>query len=59
MMDIVDKLSHEELAEIEALKLLKDEDIVFDDDCPEMTPTMEKSFRCAVAQRNRAKKIAN
>ena len=43
----------------QALKLLKDEDIVFDDDCPEMTPAMEKAFRCAVAQRNRAKKIAN
>ncbi len=58
MMDL-DKLSSAELAEIEALKLMKDEDIIFTDDCPKMTPAMEKAFRCAVAQRNRVKKLAN
>ena len=29
--------------------------IAFDEDCPEMSPAMEKAFRCAVAQRNRRK----
>ena len=32
---------------------LKDEDIVYDDDCPALTPKMEKALACAVAQRNR------
>ncbi|MGN0154014.1 MAG: hypothetical protein ACI4A3_06155 [Lachnospiraceae bacterium] len=45
--------------QLDAIKAIRDEDIVFDSDCPEMTPAMRKSFRCAVAQRNRAKKIAN
>lgn len=44
--------------EIDAIKAIKDEDIIFTDDCPQMTPAMEKAFRCAVAQRNRAKKSA-
>ena len=35
------------------LSELKDEDIVYDDDCPEMTPKMQKALACAVAQRNR------
>ena len=29
--------------------------IVFDEDCPELSPAMEKAFRCAVSQRNRRK----
>lgn len=29
--------------------------VVFDEDCPEMSPAMEKAFRCAVIQRNRRK----
>ena len=29
--------------------------VVFDEDCPEMSPAMEKAFRCAVIQRNRGK----
>ena len=41
---------------LEKLRALKDEDIVYDDDCPEMTPKMQKAFECAVAQRNRFKK---
>lgn len=35
---------------------LRDEDIIYDDDCPEMTPKMQKAFECAVAQRNRFRK---
>ena len=38
---------------LERLSTLKDEDIVYDDECPEMTPKMEKALACAVAQRNR------
>ena len=29
--------------------------VVFDEDCPEMSPAMEKAFRCTVTQRNRRK----
>lgn len=32
---------------------LKDDDIMYDDDCPKMTPEMQKALSCAVAQRNR------
>ena len=35
---------------LKRLSELKDEDIVYDDDCPEMTPKMEKALACAVAQ---------
>ena len=42
---------------IKRLSELKDEDIVYDIDCPEMTPKMQKAFACAVAQRNRYKKL--
>ncbi len=42
---------------IKRLSALKDEDIVYDDDCPEMTPKMEKALACAVAQRNRFKRL--
>ena len=38
---------------LKKLSELKDEDIVYDDDCPEMTPKMLKALSCAVAQRNR------
>lgn len=38
---------------LKRLSELKDEDIVFDDDCPEMTHKMEKALECAAAQRNR------
>ncbi|MCD7784628.1 MAG: hypothetical protein LUH18_03470 [Oscillospiraceae bacterium] len=27
--------------------------IVFDEDCPELSPAMVKAFQCSVAQRNR------
>ena len=42
---------------LERLSKLKDEDIVYDEDCPEMTPKMEKALACAAAQRNRIRKV--
>lgn len=30
--------------------------IQFDEDCPELSPSMYKAFKCAAAQRNRRKK---
>lgn len=38
---------------IERLSKLKDEDIVYDEDSPEMTLKMQKALACAAAQRNR------
>ncbi len=38
------------------LSELKDEDIVYDDDCPETTSKMEKAIACAAAQRSRENK---
>ena len=32
--------------------------IQFDEDCPELSPSMYKAFKCATAQRNRRKKNA-
>ena len=46
------KPTEEQLQEIkEAAK----RPIVFDEDCPELSPAMEKAFRCAAVQRNRRK----
>ena len=42
---------------IRRLSVLKDEEIIYDDDCPEMTPKMQKALACAVAQRNRFKRL--
>jgi hypothetical protein len=54
------EFTEEELAELEALKLMPDEDICLDDeDCPAMSPSMQKSYECAVAMRNRMRKMAN
>lgn len=39
------------------LRELRDEDIVYDEDCPEMTPKMQKAYDCAVSQRNRLLKV--
>ncbi len=50
------KLTEKELEEIRALKEMKDEDIVFDEDCPELSPSMLKSLRCVAAQRDRFKR---
>ena len=38
------------------LFILKDEDIVFDEDCPKMTHEMEKVLARAVAENNRLKR---
>lgn len=35
---------------LDRLSKLKDEDIVYDEDCPEMTPKMEKALACAATQ---------
>lgn len=44
------KLTEEQLAEISEAKKYP---IVFDDDCPELSPAIIKAFKCAVTQRNR------
>lgn len=31
----------------------KKQPIIFDDDSPELSPAMQKAFRCSAAQRNR------
>jgi hypothetical protein len=45
-----DTLTEEQRQMIQEAKKLP---ITYDDDCPEMTPEMEKQFRCAVRMRNR------
>ena len=39
--------------QLKLLKSAKDKPIIFDDDCPELSPELMKSARCAVANRNR------
>ena len=41
---------------LKRLSELRDEDIIYDDDCPELTPKMQKALAYAVEQRNRVKK---
>lgn len=43
-------VTEEMLQEIEEAKK---HPIVFDEDCPELSPAMMKAFRCAVVHRNR------
>ena len=38
-------LTEEQKAELEALKNMRDEDIVFDEDCPELTEEELKQFK--------------
>ncbi|MCD7744790.1 MAG: hypothetical protein LUG99_23000 [Lachnospiraceae bacterium] len=47
------KPTKEQLREVEEAK---NHPIVFDEDCPELSPAMRKAFRCSVVQRNRRKK---
>jgi len=47
-----DKPTEEQIKEIEEAKKYP---IVFDDDCPELSPAMIKAFKCIVAQCNRRK----
>lgn len=42
---------------LERLSKLNDDDIIYDDDCPELTPKMQKALACATAQRNRLKRL--
>ncbi len=42
--------TEEQLREVEEAK---NHPIVFDEDCPELSPAMMKAFRCAVVSRNR------
>ncbi len=46
------KPTEEQLAEIAEAK---NHPIIFDEDCPELSPAMMKAFRCAVVHRNRRK----
>lgn len=43
---------------LKRLSELKDEDIVYDEDCPKLTPKMQKALACSAAQRNRLRKTA-
>lgn len=44
------KLTEEQKRELEEAERAS---IVYDEDCPELSPAMMKAMRCAVAQRNR------
>ena len=46
------KPTKEQLEEVEAAAK---REIVFDEDCPELTPALIKAFKCSAAYRNRAK----
>ncbi len=39
--------------QIKAIEEAKMRPITFDEDCKELSPAMQKAFRCAVIQRNR------
>lgn len=43
-------------AQLREVEEAKKHPIVFDEDCPELSPAMMKAFRSAVIQRNRSKK---
>lgn len=47
------KPTEEQIREVEEAKK---QPIVFDDDCPELSPAMVKAFKSAVVSRNRRKK---
>lgn len=53
IIDDGQKPTPEQLKEVEDAKKSP---IVFDEDCPELSPSMVKAFKCAVIQRNRRKK---
>ncbi len=40
-------------AQLDEVKESEKSPIVFDEDCPELSPAMEKAFKSAVVQRNR------
>ncbi len=53
IIDSGQKPTEEQLKEIEDAK---NNPIVFDEDCEELSPAMMKAFKSAVVQRNRKKK---
>lgn len=50
------ELTAEQIAEIEAAKSIP---IVYDEDSPEMTETMEKAFQLAAKNRSRYRKVVS
>lgn len=50
-------LTDEQLHQIKHLGQMSDDEIVYDEDCPEMTPVMEKAFMRAVQKRERMKLV--
>lgn len=44
--------------QLEEVRAAAKREIQFDEDSPELSPAMQKAFRCSVAQRNRRKKNA-
>lgn len=42
-------------AQLDEVKAAAMREIKFDEDSPQISPAMEKAFRCSVAQRNRRK----
>ena len=44
-------------ADIKEVEDAKKSPIVFDEDCPELSPAMVKAFKRAAIQRNRRKKV--
>ncbi len=39
--------------QLEEVEEAKKQPIVFDEDCPELSPALMKAFKCEVSQRNR------
>lgn len=54
IIDSGQKPTQEQLNEIEEAK---NNPIVFDEDCEELSPAMMKAFKSVVIQRNRKKKV--
>ena len=44
--------------QLEEVRAAAKQEILFDEDSPELSPAMFKAFRCTVTQRNRKKKNA-
>lgn len=53
MIEDGQKPTQEQLKEVENARK---NPVVFDEDCPELSPAMVKAFKSAVIQRNRRKK---
>ena len=53
-LDELEPLTEEELLELERAEKMP---IVYDEDCPELTPKLEAAMRKAVKERNRRKQV--